>query len=98
MTILVQFPLESFNCSNKLDYDFNHYLNMAEDGAEHYVDNSSYSSSNGSSFFNIILRLFSFIISILPFAIIIILIAVKQILNHLILEKTVKKAIRFRLL
>lgn len=78
MTILVQFPLESFNCNNKLDYDFNHYLNMAEDGAKHYVDNSSYSSSNGSSFFNIIFGLFSFIISILPFAIIIILIAVKS--------------------
>ena len=78
MTILVQFPLESFNCNNRLDYDFNHYLNMAEDGAEHYIDNSSYNSSNGSSFFDIILGLFSFIISFLPFAIIIILIAVKS--------------------
>ena len=51
---------------------------MAEDGAEHYVDNSSYSSSNDSSFFDIVLGLFSFIISFLPFAIIIILIAVKS--------------------
>ena len=25
MTILVQFPLNIFNCNNKLDYDFNHY-------------------------------------------------------------------------
>ena len=78
MTILVQFPLESFNCNNKLDYNFAHYLNMAEDGAEHYVDNSSYSSSNDSSFFDIVLGLFSFIISVLPFTIIIILIAVKS--------------------
>ena len=36
MTILVQFPSGSFNCSNKLDYDFNYYYNMAEEGATHY--------------------------------------------------------------
>ena len=91
MTILVQFPLESFNCSNRLDYNFNHYLNMAEDGAEHYVDNSSYSSSNDSSFFDIVLGLFSFIISFLPFAIIIILIAVKSNTESLDFGKYGKK-------
>ena len=36
MTILVQFPSNTFNCSNKLEHDFNYYYNMAEDGAEHY--------------------------------------------------------------
>ena len=41
MTILVQFPLNTFNCSNKLDYDFNYYYNMAEQGAEHYDDTNS---------------------------------------------------------
>lgn len=37
MTILVQFPLETFKCNNKLDNDFEHYYNMAEDGATHYT-------------------------------------------------------------
>ena len=38
MTILVQFPLDTFNCNNKLDYNFDHYYNMAEEGAKHYLD------------------------------------------------------------
>ena len=37
MTILVEFPLETFKCNNKLDNDFEHYYNMAEDGATHYT-------------------------------------------------------------
>ncbi len=36
MTILVKFPKGTFDTTNKLDYSFNHYLDMAEDGAEHY--------------------------------------------------------------
>lgn len=36
MTILVQFPSNTFNCNNKLNYDFEHYHNMAEKGATHY--------------------------------------------------------------
>ena len=42
MTILVQFPLNTFNCSNKLDYDFNHYYNMAEEGATDYESTENY--------------------------------------------------------
>lgn len=41
MTILVKFPKGTFNTSNQLDYNFNHYYEMAEEGAEHYVDNGS---------------------------------------------------------
>ena len=37
MNILVQFPLETFKCNNKLGNDFEHYYNMAEDGATHYT-------------------------------------------------------------
>ena len=37
MTILVQFPLETFKCNNKLGNDFEHYYNMAEDCATHYT-------------------------------------------------------------
>ena len=36
MTILVKFPEGTFKTENDLDYDFNHYLQMAEDGAKHY--------------------------------------------------------------
>ena len=36
MTILVKFPLGTFNTNNELDYNFDHYFDMAEDGAKHY--------------------------------------------------------------
>ena len=56
MTILVQFPSNSFNCSNKLDYDFNYYYNMAEEGADHYTDdNISLPPQIISFFINLIL-------------------------------------------
>lgn len=35
MTILIKFPLNTFQTSNRLDYDFNHYYEMAEEGAVH---------------------------------------------------------------
>lgn len=35
MTILVKFPLDTFQLANRLDYDFNHYYEMAEEGAIH---------------------------------------------------------------
>ena len=41
MTILVKFPLGTFNATNKLDYDFDHYYNMAEEGATKYTDSPS---------------------------------------------------------
>ena len=41
MTILVKFPLETFNTTNKLDYDFEHYYNMAEEGANKYKNSIS---------------------------------------------------------
>ena len=64
MTILVQFPSNTFNCSNKLNYDFNHYYNMAEEGAEHY-------SKDSSNFFNVIA---TFFIATIPTVLIIVLI------------------------
>lgn len=64
MTILVQFPPNTFNCSNKLDYDFNHYYNMAEDGAEHYSENV----------FNFFDTLAIFFIATLPIILIILLV------------------------
>ncbi len=36
MTILVKFPLNTFQLTNRLDYNFNHYYEMAEEGAVHH--------------------------------------------------------------
>lgn len=58
MTILVQFPLNTFNCSNKLDYDFDYYYNMAEEGATHY-------SSSTDSFFDTLALIFTSVLSII---------------------------------
>ncbi len=41
MTILVKFPLGTFNTSNKLDNDFEYFYNMAEEGATNYSEDSS---------------------------------------------------------
>ena len=41
MTILIKFPLDTFNTSNTLNEDFDYYYNMAEEGATNYSDNSS---------------------------------------------------------
>lgn len=54
MTILVKFPLESFDCSNKLDYNFNHYFQMAEEGSTKY-------NKKGKSIIDIIKRIISII-------------------------------------
>lgn len=46
MTILVKFPLGTFNTTNRLNKTFEYYYNMAEEGATHYTESSSYSSSS----------------------------------------------------
>ena len=38
LTLLAKFPLETFNLSSKLDNDFNHYYEMAQEGAEVYKE------------------------------------------------------------
>ena len=40
MTILVKFPQGTFNSSNSLKHDFEHYFNMAEKGAKKYAKKS----------------------------------------------------------
>ena len=40
MTILVKFPLGTFNTTNRLDNNFEHYYNMAEEGATKYTESS----------------------------------------------------------
>ena len=39
MTLLAKFPDGTFNTDNTLDYDFNHYYNMAQKGAKQYKKN-----------------------------------------------------------
>ena len=70
MTILVQFPLKSFNCSNKLDYDFAHYLSIAELNSTHYTDDSSFS--------NVVLGLFIFALFFIPIILLIFFTTNKQ--------------------
>ncbi len=36
MTILAKFPRETFSCSNELDYKFEHYYQMAQNGSKKY--------------------------------------------------------------
>lgn len=64
MTILVKFPKGTFNTTNKLNYDFNHYYNLAEDGAEHYT------KGEGSSFIEVMRFILSIMLPIILVAII----------------------------
>lgn len=43
MTILVKFPLGTFNTINSLKHNFDYYYNMAQEGSTAYQQNSSYS-------------------------------------------------------
>ena len=64
MTILVKFPAKTFNSTNELDYNFNHFYEMAQKGSKKYNEKSR-------SFLNIILGIIGGIIAIftniLPF-------------------------------
>ncbi len=67
MTILVKFPLGTFNLSNKLNYNFEHYYDMAQEGAIKYEKPSTSSSNSFShSLFIIPFILNMFIMTFLP--------------------------------
>lgn len=59
MTILVKFDKGTFNTTNEIGNDFNHYYEMAEDGAEHYVDDSK---DPAGTFFGILTVLINVIV------------------------------------
>lgn len=65
MTILVKFPLETFNTKNKLNKTFDYYFEMAEKGTTKFV------SSNDSFFTKAILVFFGFALVYIFFLIII---------------------------
>lgn len=62
MTILVQFPDNTFNTNNYLNHDFNYYLDMAEEGSTKYTENKVS---------NIFVVIFSMLFTFLPFIIMI---------------------------
>ncbi len=67
MTILVKFPLGTFNSSNKLNNNFDYYFNMAEEGAVKYDKKDSSTTSLLSFlkiFFTAFFSLFSFIFAL----------------------------------
>lgn len=59
MTILVQFPLNTFNTTNIIGNNFDYYKQRAEEGAEHYKDNSS--------IVNFFLNIFAVLLQFLPY-------------------------------
>lgn len=55
MTILVKFPLNTFNSQNELKKDFNYYYELAQEGATTYKNESSYITSFLQFFSSIII-------------------------------------------
>lgn len=71
MTILVQFPSGTFHTTNKLNHDFQYYLDMANEGASTYVGSST-TSNNKSSFAHVIGSFFTMLINLfLPICIVV---------------------------
>lgn len=54
MTILVKFPTETFNTTNKLNHNFDYYYDMAEKGTTKYVDSSDTDTKDESILVTII--------------------------------------------
>lgn len=48
MTILVKFPINTFDTSNVINKDFDYYYNMAQEGATVYKDNSDAAEAIGA--------------------------------------------------
>lgn len=68
MTLLVKFPANTFNIvNNSLDKDFNHYYEMAEDGATHY------NQTKPNPFFVILTIIFTIVF---PFIIMILIVVI----------------------
>jgi len=73
MVILAKFPLDTFNLNNKLDYNFEHYLNMSEQGSIKYVegnDGSGISYSSPAILSGIIMTTMIFIVCSVTFVIV----------------------------
>ena len=68
MTILAKFPKNTFTCENELDYNFDHFYQMAEQGSKKY---NKKKASVGNIIFSIIGAIFSILTTVFPVIIII---------------------------
>ena len=68
MTFLAKFPNGTFNASNKLDYGFEYFYEMAEEGSTKYNQKDS---SVFSKIINVLIIIFSLLFNILPLIIIV---------------------------
>lgn len=84
MTILVKFPSKTFNTINKLNHDFNYYYEMAEEGAEKYVDDFAE--------LGLFDKIMTIIITFLPFAGFIIIALIIGIVSK---KETMKRSLDF---
>ena len=97
MTILVQFPSETFNCKNKINKNFDYYLDMANEGSTQYsASPTNYGSSTMSIVFGIGTTLFSLFFTLLPILIVIFAIAFSSISSNLAGAKLPKEIPYFR--
>ena len=67
ITFLAKFPKETFNTSNNLKYDFNHYYDMAQEGSTPYIKKQK---SAIEKIFAAIAGIFSLLVTFIPFIII----------------------------
>ena len=67
MTILVKFPLGTFNNTNRLNHDFNYYYDMSQEGAVSYKENYSSNNNNFKNSNNIVYQLIVIIIGLFKF-------------------------------
>lgn len=72
MTILVKFPQGTFQTTNRLNYNFNYYYQMAEEGAVHRSHSGKTMSIN-DNIFTFILVILSFLNLILPIILIVVI-------------------------
>lgn len=97
MTILVQFPSGTFNCKNKINKNFDYYLDMANEGSTQYsAIPTNYGSSTMSIVFGIGTTLFSLFFTLLPILIVIFAIAFSSISSNLAGAKLPKEIPYFR--
>ena len=94
MTILVQFPSGTFNCKNKINKNFDYYLDMANDGSTQYTSSSS--SSAMAIILGVVSTLFSLFFTLLPILIVIFTIAFSSISSNLAGAKLPKEIPYFR--
>lgn len=71
MTILAKFPEGTFNCSNKINYNFNHYYTMAEEGTTKYKENTK---TKKTSIGKMIVNILNIIKEFLPMIVLIIVV------------------------